>query len=158
MTQQILLSEFIVNNLAKQLTRVKEEKDEILQNLFPHPSKERDETIEMFGNYLNRMNDFMNTIQISKNEYNITVINNFPFVIIGSWVEVLDLDDQKYYQYRIIEPYHHIETHFNDVSFLSPIGKALLLKKAGENAAVFAPGGMFYYQITAIRLDESLIS
>lgn len=40
-----------------------------------------------------------------------------------------------------------------DISYLSPVGKSLLLRKVGDVIEVKAPGGIFHYKIKSIRLQ-----
>ena len=42
----------------------------------------------------------------------------------------------------------------NDVSYLSPVGRALLLKKVGDEIKVKTPGGTVHYKINAIEFRE----
>ncbi len=53
-------------------------------------------------------------------------------------------------QYQLVGPH---EVHLNDkrISILSPVGKALLGKYAGETALVSAPVGDIEYEILAVR-------
>ncbi|WP_201764449.1 GreA/GreB family elongation factor [Thermacetogenium phaeum] len=38
-----------------------------------------------------------------------------------------------------------------DISYLSPVGKSLLMRKPGEKVMVKAPGGTFCYKIKSIK-------
>jgi transcription elongation factor GreA len=62
---------------------------------------------------------------------------------------------------------HHIqgrkpsvfELEGNDVTFLSPIGKALLLKSIGDKVEINIPDGNIHYEIRSIKFDfESVLT
>ncbi len=75
-------------------------------------------------------------------------------MIIGSEVEVQDHETNDVFKFKIVPPFQGSAGN-NDVSYLSPIGKSLLLKKVGDKAVVKAPGGEFCYEIISIGLPVS---
>ncbi len=59
-------------------------------------------------------------------------------------------DGTKTYEYTVVGGYESDPTH-NTVSHISPIGKALMYKKVGDEITVVAPKGIKKYTILAIR-------
>lgn len=72
----------------------------------------------------------------------------------GSEVEVLDTENGSKFTFTVVAPFQSQRESHNifDVSCLSPVGRALLLKKVGETVEVDAPGGIFHYKINSINL------
>lgn len=150
MLEKIILSRIIFEKLIMHLVQIEDEKLNLLEEYFPQPSKDRKDISVLLDNYTAKIDDLI------KN--NITVIqkagntgNNFPFVIIYSEVEIKDLKTGQVNKIRIVPPFKNKES--NDVSYLSPIGRSLLLKNIGDKTVVKAPGGEFCYQINSIKLS-----
>lgn len=139
------LSTITFENMIKHLVEVEEGKRKILDEYFPDKSSERIEIENLINNYIKHIDGL-----ISQTEAHQADCIETPFVTIGSEVEVIDLSNQDAFTYRIVNPYT-TSVRGGSVSFLSPVGKALLLKKVGDELEVKAPGGMFYYKINAIQ-------
>jgi len=78
-----------------------------------------------------------------------------PFVVIGSVVEVEDLDDNYTCKYLITLPFtRHEEVKIDQASCLSPLGRALLLRRLDEKVDVRIPAGKLNYVIRSIHLPE----
>ena len=122
----------------------KENKEKIIDDCFPDDSEERDEFEVFFHNYLRELERI-----IEKAGPGAEVEEGFPLVVIGSEVEVEDLPGGDIFKFRIVTPYN-CEAGIEDVSCLSPTGKALVLKKPGEEVSVKAPAGDFRYRIRKI--------
>ena len=143
MASKYFLSGNLFHSILKHLVNVEEGKKELLEEYFVEPSIERNELETILDTYIDQLNEFVRNVQIVEDAG-----NELPFVIIGSEVKVQDLDSQEIYHFRIVSPFE--DCGFDDASYLSPVGKALLLKKVGEVAVVKAPGGVFQYEIRAI--------
>ena len=57
------------------------------------------------------------------------------------------------YSFKLVSPLRN-KVDSNEISFLSPMGKAMLLKKVNQNFVVEAPGGNFEYKILDIKISE----
>lgn len=79
--------------------------------------------------------------------------NSVPFVLIGCEVDVYDIDSEEMTAYRIVNT-TVFDLDENHVTFISPIGKALLFKKIGDQVSVKIPVGDMRYEIKAIRLHN----
>lgn len=145
MSKAYSFSKSTFENLVKHLVEIEEGKDELLQEYFPEPSLERNEFEKLLETYILKVDNLLKDACISEKPD-----NNLPFVTIGSKVEVEDEENKKLYSFRIVTPFESTVEN-GDISYLSPMGKSLLLKKTGEKVEVKAPGGTFYYKIKAIK-------
>ncbi len=75
----------------------------------------------------------------------------FPCVVLGALTTIQDLDNQTISEYRLIAPFEK-NIAPEDISILSPLGGALLLKRIHDDVAIAAPGGHFRYRVVAIKL------
>ncbi len=145
MPKKYTLPTTIFENLIKGLANIESDKDRLLDEYFPKPSKERIEFRELLDNYIKQIDYVIRNAGVREK-----ADNSFPFVIINSVVEVEDLENQDICHFRIVPPFH--DTESDGVSYLSPVGKTLLLKKVGDNVIIKAPGGVFRYKIKSIKL------
>ncbi|BAF58722.1 hypothetical protein PTH_0541 [Pelotomaculum thermopropionicum SI] len=143
---KVALSKTAFEYLVKHLVEIEEGKNKILEKFFPKPSKERNEFENLIENYIQRLDRLIRNASKSK-----IADNKVPFVTIGSEVEIQNLSEQEVYKYFIVNPFYS-EVREGHISFLSPVGKSLLLKKVGDEVEVKAPGGVFRYKIKSIRL------
>jgi transcription elongation factor GreA len=132
-------------NLVKHLLDIEEGKNQLLNEYFPEPTDERRDFEKLFDDYVMKVDNLVRNASISEEQHDM-----FPFVTIGSRVEVEDAESKKSYEFRIVTPYEST-VEKGDISYLSPVGKSLLLKKAGERTEVNAPGGTYCYKIKAIK-------
>lgn len=132
-------------NLVKHLLDIEEGKNQLLNEYFPEPTDERRDFEKLFDDYVMKVDNLVRNASISEEQHDM-----FPFVTIGSRVEVEDAESKKSYEFRIVTPYESTVEN-GDISYLSPMGKSLLLKKAGEKTEVNAPGGIYCYKIKAIK-------
>lgn len=144
---KITLSYTTFENLVKQLVEMEEGKSKILDDYFPEPSTERSKMAEFIEDYIKQIELLIRDADKSQ-----TIDNNVPFVTIGSEVEIEDIIDKESFKYRIMSPFSG-EIKDGDISYLSPVGKSLLLKKIGDEVEVKAPGGVFSYKIISIKLQ-----
>ncbi len=143
---KITLSSAAYQQLISHLVNIEDHLDGLIDEYFPSLTIEREEFSELIAKYINELNAVMGKISVSADSGNI-----FPFVIIGSEVTIKDLDDQETYQYCISLPYQK-DTRKRYISYMSPVGRALLLKRTGEQVSVQIPNGISRYQIESIRL------
>lgn len=137
--------------LIKHLVEVEENSKNLIDDLYPSLSKKRAETVTLLENYLSALENLV----LNFDNYNIH--EGLPFVIIGSLVKVSDLSSTIKYNLRIISPFNGI-IKVDDVSFLSPVGRALLLKTIDQQITVTIPAGICDYKILSIKPDFQLIA
>lgn len=144
---KITLSFNTFEKLVKQLVEMEEGKSKILDDYFPEPSTERTEMTAFIENYIEKVEQLIGNADKSE-----TTDNDIPFVTIGSEVEIEDIIDKESFKYRIMSPFSG-DINDGDISYLSPVGKSLLLKRIGDEIEVKAPGGVFQYIIKSIRFQ-----
>jgi transcription elongation factor GreA len=93
-------------------------------------------------------------IAIEKMLRNVKLIDdeeiNTSEVSLGSKVTLLDLETNEELQYTIVGS-TEADPFKSKISNESPVGKALLGKKVGEEVAVEVPAGVFNYRVIAIN-------
>lgn len=144
MSVQYKLSKPVFENLVAHLVNLEDEKDHLIEELFPEITKEREQFASFLEQYIARINHLI------KNSVTSETAKGFPFVTIGSKVKIKDLESGEEENLHLVSPLQ-ITLEDNAISYLSPVGKALLFKKVGDLVEVTAPGGKFKYQIEAIE-------
>lgn len=135
----------IFENLVKHLVEVEEQKEKLLEEYFPEPSKERDELKKLIANYIKNLESL-----IEESHKSAATNTSLPFVAIGSEVEIQDLSTQEVQRFRLVTPFSG-EIGGNDVSYISPVGRALLLKRVGDEVTANVPAGILRYKINSIK-------
>ncbi|WHH58706.1 GreA/GreB family elongation factor [Petroclostridium sp. X23] len=146
MSTKFVLSQRAFEKLLKNLVAFEEEYQSMVDDYYPQYTKERESFVELLTEYIKKLNTTLKNITFREK-----CDNYFPFVIIGSEVEIQDIDDGEAYKYRIVAPTERdIENDY--ISFLSPVGRALLLKEKDETVVVNTPNGVYRYRIKSIKL------
>jgi len=140
--------------LSDHVIEVTREKTSLIEEYYREKVEESIEVEDFFKEYTSTISSFLNTVKIGAGN------NNYcPIVIIGSIVEVQDVEDMEIYQYRIVLPYSkNTDMSVDHASCLSPLGKALLLKSINQQVNVQIPTGTLRYVIKKITVQEQLIS
>lgn len=150
-------SKVMFENLVKHLVDLEAEKSKLVDELFPEPSPERHKFIELIEAYITQVDHLVRNALVTE-----AADNCLPFVTIGSEVEVQDLGNQEIYRLQLVHPFRGSGpsrvAEVSDVSYLSPVGRSLLLKKVGDKVEVEAPGGTFTYKIKSIRYHAPAIA
>lgn len=128
--------------LSKHLVDVEESYQEFLEDLYPNPSKERYEISDLLRNYIIKLEELVGGELVTDEA--------LPCVIIGSSVELSDLTTNQVLNYKIVTPFNGIK-EFNNVSFLSPVGRKLLMKKPGEQISINVPAGVLNYSLLSVK-------
>ncbi|NLN06155.1 MAG: GreA/GreB family elongation factor [Firmicutes bacterium] len=151
MTSEVRQSDTIFTSLGRQLAEIEAGKRKLLEQYFPEPSQERDAFEALLDKYIRQLAGLLQGSKEQKHAVNSEV----PFVTIGSAVEVVETEANEIYRYRIVNP-ENVNPGAGDISYLSPVGKSLLLKKVGDEVVVKAPGGVFRYRIKAIEWADAV--
>lgn len=149
MSRNVILTKPAFENLIQHLVNIENERKELADRFFPGPSKERIRFRSLLDNYITGI-DFFIKYKISVGEKS---DNSFPLVIINSDVEIENIKTNERLNYRIVSPDVKVNRRNSDVSFLSPVGRALLLKEVGDEVSVDTPGGKLKYRVESIRLS-----
>lgn len=147
MAGKYFLSKNTFDGLINQLSHMKSHKNRIIDRYYSAPNSARVEFQQFLNKYINKIDNLINNSNKIKNGR-----ASLPFVIIGSQVQVEDLELHKKFEFKLVPPDNSNGKTKNafDISFLSPTGRSLLLKKVGDEIDVKAPGGIFSYEIKEI--------
>lgn len=145
MNTKITLTPQSYQKLICHLVNFEENKNAIIDEYFPKRTKEREDISRLLTRYLEELDKIIGNITIS-NDSNL----KFPFVIIGSNVVIRDIHRDEEYSYLIGGPYYDTDSN-NYVSYLSPVGRALLLQRIGNIISVTTPSGQYQYKIISIE-------
>ncbi|MGE5507464.1 MAG: GreA/GreB family elongation factor [Chitinophagales bacterium] len=146
MSTDIVLSRAAFDLILANLVRLEERTEEILQQFFPTPSRERAETIRLIDQYLTELERILGSVAVRDG-----ASSEFPYAVIGAQVTLQELSGPELFTHRLINPLDE-QVDFADVSFLSPMGRAMLLKRRGDRVTVAAPGGVYAYQICSVTM------
>lgn len=123
-------SSSVREQLVHQLVVLGEEKNRFLDAFFPMAGKVREEMDQFLGKY---------TLSVEK-------LLSFPddhlqtVVLVGSSVNLVYVQDQMTDQFTIVFP-QHVDPDDNRISFLSPVGRQLLLAIPGDELTLSTPSG-----------------
>lgn len=142
-------SEFTNSFLARHLAGIENEKDVVLKEFYPNVSAESIKFEQFIADYIKSIENYIQNAQASENNS-----MQIPFVIIGSTVDIQDIDDQTVKTVRIVSPFlNQGQVNYTFASYLSPLGRELLLKRKGERIKVKLPAGYSHYLIKDIRFS-----
>lgn len=147
MTKSIEISPDTRNALEEHLNYIATNKHHIVDTYYANPTSKRKDFKEFLKHYTNQIKNILKKSKISK--HGKTMI---PIALIGSHIKVEDLENHQQFEFKLVSP-DEIEGKSNifKISFMSPMGHSLLLKKVGETVKVEAPGGIFDYEIKSIE-------
>lgn len=151
---KIALSRSTFELLMEHVKKIEEEKDKIIEEHYPNLTEDRDHFNQLMSNYIKEVKNY-----ISKAEIMDAIDVDCPFVIIGSIVEVEDLAYNEVEKFQVVSPFISKQnSNWDYASYLSPLGKALLLKKVNDKVEIETPAGKSSYRIKSIRLPEESAS
>ena len=140
------LSEVLTENIH----RINKEKETLFKEYFSENVEESIEFEYLVKWYIETFDN-----HIKKRSKEKVDKDNFPFVLLWSIVEVQDMDSMEIYKLLICPPYSkNYDNDIDCVSMMSPLGKALLLKKAEQNITVDVPQGTINYKIKRIIIPR----
>jgi transcription elongation factor GreA len=143
---QVTLSPVVYEHLVEQMATIQNERDVLVDRLFPHICRERVDFERQLDQYIQQIANLINSAKKSDKDD-----KTLPFVIVGSEVAVLDLNRQRSLKFQIVGPCPGNKAS-GCISCLSPMGKSLLLRKVDDEVSVKAPAGTFIYRIESIQL------
>jgi transcription elongation factor GreA len=146
MNQPIFLTKTAFNLLLSNLLKVEEGTNEIIDGFFGKRSKETEELKQLLNEYVRLLDSVLPNITTVT-----TAANYFPYVVVGGEVIVEDAGSGETCCYKLVSPLKN-NIGFHEISFLSPMGKALMLKKVNDRFIVEAPGGNYEYKVLSIRI------
>jgi len=114
---------------------------DLSENAEYHAAKERQGQVEMM---ISDLED-----KVSRSQIVDPTSLSGDKVIFGATVSLLD-DDEKPVKYQIVGPYE-ADAKIGRISYNSPLGKALIGRKAGEEVEVTVPSGDKFYAVEKIE-------
>ena len=114
---------------------------DLSENAEYHAAKERQGQVEMM---ISDLED-----KVSRSQIVDPTSLSSDKVIFGATVSLLD-DDDKPVKYQIVGPYE-ADAKIGRISYNSPLGKALIGRKAGEEIEVTVPAGDKFYSVKKIE-------
>lgn len=133
--------------LTKHIKRMEATKNHILREFYDEQTDERDNFKQMIDQYLNQIK------RLTDGKPDYFLEDQWPLILIGSTVEVQDLNYNEIERLRIVPPFYEERVEGLDcASFLSPVGYALLLKKVGDRVEVNTPLGSCQFMINSIEI------
>ena len=131
--------------LKRHMAWIEQDKLEVSEKLYGFDYQEKQDYEEFVDGYLEKIQDV-----IGEKAWN---TDDMPFVTISSVVTVMDESEGERMSFKIVSP--NDESSSDDVvlaSYLSKVGRAMLLKAKNERVEVQTPQGIFYYKIENIRM------
>lgn len=126
--------------LIKQLLVLSEEKGRFLDSYFPGSSKERSDMDQFLHLYTSEVQHLIASGQDAQLS---------SITLIGSKVTIEYIDYKEYDTFTIVFP-DEADPDDNKISFLSPVGRQLLMVKLGEIVSIAAPAGAMQVRITSL--------
>jgi transcription elongation factor GreA len=135
------------------MTSIEDEKICVIEKYYPEWTNERSDFQELLSTYIKSIKDIVsNDIKVDDK-----ASDACPFVIIGSNIVLKDSYTNKLENLQIVSPFcDGNKFDVDSASYLSPMGRAFLLKKVHDDVKVETPMGIFQYKIEAIELPEDV--
>lgn len=146
-----IVSRKIYEMLIKHLIKIEEEKLCVIDKYYPVWTNERNDFQELMDSYISGIENIIyNEITVDDN-----ASDDCPFAIIGSQILLKDCYTNKTEEMQIVSPFMgEIDLNVDSASYLSPMGRAFLLKKVKDNVKVETPMGIFQYIVESISLPS----
>ena len=148
MNEQIYLTRESFQTLITHLVNFEDQLDNIIAEYYPQLNQERLDISTFITEYNNQLGEIVKNI-ITSPEADYT----FPCVIIGCEVTIQDLASKEILYYSISGPYYE-GFNYDDISYLSPVGRALLLRRVGDIVVVKTPSGLYKYELLSITYGK----
>ncbi|MGF7049987.1 transcription elongation factor GreA [Paenibacillus sp. DS2015] len=136
-----LLLEGSRSQLVHQLCFFDEEKEHVLKQYYPEPSPERKHLEQIISDYCATLERILS--ELIPEHLNSTIL-------IGSQVKLQYVEDKFTESYIIVFP-HESDPNENKISWLSPIGLQLLMKKKDAAYQLHVPSGKIAVKIKEIK-------
>jgi transcription elongation factor GreA len=137
---------------VQQMVTFSDEKSRFLDAYFPDPTTGRTAADQLLSGYTQALESHLASEDDCWCDR----------VLIGSRVFISYLDDMSTETLTIVSPHNAVLSESDSgecpVSFLSPMGRGLLLKRCGEQVDVHTPSGRLQVQIDRISLSEKALA
>lgn len=125
---------------------IEQDKLEVSEKLFEFDYQEKVEYEQFMEGYLEKLKTLFKNESINGDD--------MQYVTISSVVTVFDEVEGERMDFKIVSP--NDDSIFEDVipaSYLSKVGRAMLLRAKNERVEVTTPQGVFYYRIEDIKFN-----
>jgi transcription elongation factor GreA len=142
-----------IDYLSNHIKMIESIRNHILREFYSEQTEERDSFENLIDEYIKNIKNIKNIINITRNK---DLSDHWPLVLIGSVVEIENLECSETEALKIVPPFYQDKgTNLECASCLSPVGNALLLKKIGDKINVETPLGDFSLKIKSIELPSA---
>lgn len=139
----IKLTKPVFEKLIEHLIKIEESSNSLAEFYFPDSLKEQEELLEFFTVYVKKIENELQQAEVINpfvKAQNPGALNAFPFVTIGSEVRLETFPAGTGHTCRVIFPDSQANVK-NRISFLSQLGRSLLLKNCGSEIDVGIDSG-----------------
>ncbi len=148
------ISRNVFEVLVKHLVDIEELRGLTLNQHYPDITKEREMFENLLHSYTRMIEEFINSAKPTDD-----MEDACPFIIIGSIVELENLEDGEVEIYQIVSPFTmSMHSDIDAASFLSPVGRELILKKKTDRVVIENPTGQTHYVIRSINIADELLA
>lgn len=150
----IELTAHVYNAILSHLVGIEEGRDEIVNEFYDDSSEMRENFMHFLDNYTDKLDELVRSVQIvdKPSREKLKLLNFLPYVIIGSIVELEDLNNNSTKVYRIISPYESRGSK-DELSYVSALGRELMLKKPGDIIRAQIDSEVYLYCVKVIRYE-----
>lgn len=146
---QGIRTESVNSFLIEHLIQIENEMNAVLKEFYPSLCESRMEYEQLLGNYIANIQNYVKSSKTPEDED-----MQVPFVLIGSIVDVQYEGDKNVETIQIVSPFlNQGQINYTFASYLSPMGRGLLLKRKGDSIKVKLPDGYSNCIINNIRLS-----
>ena len=147
------ISRNIFEMLVKHLVDIEELRGLTLNRYYPDITKEREMFENLLHSYTSMIEEFINSAKPTDN-----MVDDCPFIIIGSIVELENLENGEVEIYQIVSPFTmSMHSDIDAASFLSPMGRELILKKKMDWVVIQNQTRQTRYVIKSINIADELL-
>lgn len=154
MSSVIELTAFAYSSVLSHLVNTEESRNAIVDELYSEPSALRSEFNRFMDVYLEKLEELVGRVKVVERptREKIKELNYLPFVIIGSTVELEEVNSGDTQKMRVVSPYDASISQ-NDLSYVSELGRNLILKETGAVIETDMDGNKTEYRIKSIRYE-----
>lgn len=154
MHSSIELTTSVYRSILSHLVGIEERKDEIVNEFYSEATDLRNDFNLFLDNYVEKLDKLVRSVQVVEkpNREKLNTLNYLPYVIIGSVVELESLNARNKKVFRIISPYDFSNSK-DDLSYVSELGKDLMLKAPGDLIDTEIDSEPYSYRVKSIRYE-----
>jgi transcription elongation factor GreA len=156
MGSRIFLTRPVFEWLIEQLVFIEENADELADFYYLDLPEEQKKIKQFFAEYSRKIESELERVDIvgAAGQFGSAgQLNEFPFIIIGSRVRLASPGNNDGMTLKVIHPVQKSTNgRGGEVTYLSALGKELLLKEVGSEVAVSLPEGAGQYRVESVKL------